>query len=148
MTNSNLTIPDPVRAELEAILKKWRHRSRERFKDAKLEGSDFGRRFIEHGAFVELNCISDIEALIEGRKPSYTLYTNLSEQENIDRDAAKAALHQMIDGLPFTADDLVFITVIVNGFWSVPPAALFQQLRSGCEQDRSIEHHPDHADTQ
>jgi hypothetical protein len=57
-----------------------------------------------------------------------------SEQEQTDRDAAKAALHQLIDDLPFTADDLVFITVIVNGFWSVPPAALFQQLRDRHEQ--------------
>ncbi len=148
MSQNKPTIPEPLRAELEFILKKWRYTARRKFEEAKREDSDFGRRLIEHGAINIFNCISEIAALIEGVDSSYALQTSPSEQEQIDRDAAKAALHQMIDDLPFTADDLVFITVIVNGFWSVPPAALFQQLRSGCEQDRSIEHHPDHADTQ
>jgi hypothetical protein len=44
--------------------------------------------------------------------------------------AAKGVAHKMIDELPYTAEDLMFISVILAGFWSVPPAALFQQLRS------------------
>lgn len=46
------------------LAEKWKQRARSKVRSASFESSDFGRRFIEHGAMCYANCADElIEAL-------------------------------------------------------------------------------------
>lgn len=47
---------DMDKRTLQALAEKWEGTARLKFADAEREQSDFGRRFIEHGAMCYFNC--------------------------------------------------------------------------------------------
>ncbi|BEH14279.1 hypothetical protein [Marinobacter shengliensis] len=59
------------------------------------------------------------------------------------KEAAKQALHNLIDEVPFTHDDILFLMVIATGFWPSPPAAHFHKLRSVFEPEAENQTPPD-----
>ena len=63
----NASLEAPQRAALEAALDRWRFLARKKFDDAKHEPTEFGRRFIEHGAVCIFNCICDVERALSGQ---------------------------------------------------------------------------------
>ena len=46
----------PETRKLEALAEEWERAARRKFADAEHEQTDFGRRFIEHGAMCYFNC--------------------------------------------------------------------------------------------
>ena len=57
---------------------------------------------------------------------------NLTDHPESDEASspAKLTLIKLIEQTNLSDDDLYFLSVIMTGFFAVPPAALFQRLRS------------------
>lgn len=57
--------PAPILEELRELLRKWSSLAGNAMRNAKQEESEFGRRFIEHGAVVQFNCCCDLKRVLE-----------------------------------------------------------------------------------
>jgi len=55
------------RASLQALVEKWQRQCLARFESAKHEPTEFGRRFISHGAVNIYNCMCDLERALAGQ---------------------------------------------------------------------------------
>lgn len=62
-----VAISEQQRANLEALIEKWRFQYRKRFADAQHEPTEFGRRFIEHGGWNIHNCMCELERALSGQ---------------------------------------------------------------------------------
>lgn len=51
--------------ELVSLVEKWKRIAAIKFEHAKGEETDFGKRFIEHGAVCYFNCANELEQLIK-----------------------------------------------------------------------------------
>lgn len=57
--------PAPILEEINELLRKWSRLAGIAMRNAKQEETEFGRRFIEHGAVVQFNCCCDLRRLLD-----------------------------------------------------------------------------------
>lgn len=53
-----------MQKELRELIDKWEQQARFAFNSAKLEKTEFGKRFIEHGAMCYFNCANDLRTYL------------------------------------------------------------------------------------
>lgn len=94
----------PETRTLEALAEEWERVARGKFSDAEHEKTDFGRRFIEHGAMCYVNCAQALrEALgtMEGHSSAHNIAANehaaAVEQQLIDAQARIAELEAALE---------------------------------------------------
>ena len=54
-----------MQEQIQELVAKWANDSKSRFRLAKKEDDEFGKRFIENGAVILFNCARDLDALCE-----------------------------------------------------------------------------------
>lgn len=68
--------------KLEALAQQWERVARNKFRTAPMEETEFGRRFIEHGAICYYNCLTELRALIgEARYAARDLNAQVVQQD-------------------------------------------------------------------
>lgn len=68
--------------ELVSLIEKWKRTAAIKFKHAKGEETEFGRRFIEHGAICYFNCANELEHLIESGDSAFDLNLQILKQNS------------------------------------------------------------------